>query len=136
MPQRVLLVDDDENLLRGLARALRHQPYHLYTARSADEAMLILKSRPIDLVLADHWMPGMNGTELLTWVAKHLPHVKRFLITGAPTVQAAISAINDAGVERLFTKPCDPVELAFAIHKALEMADKADSVRQVPKEAP
>jgi len=124
----VLLVDDDENLLRGLARALRFQPYHVYTARSGEEALHVLKSHPIDVVVADEQMPGISGSDLLAWVAANCPEVVRIVLTGRPSTEAAIRAINEADVFRFFTKPCDTVRLALAIRQALELRSSAAPV--------
>jgi DNA-binding NtrC family response regulator len=120
MPATVLLVDDDPNVLRGLVRALRYQPFLLYTAHSAEEAMEVLKSRLVDVLVTDDQMPGITGIELLAWVAKHFPEVVRMVLTGCPTTERAIRAINESRVFRFFTKPCDPVALALAIHQAVE----------------
>ncbi len=120
MTHQVLFVDDDENLLRGLARVLRHQPFKLLTARSAEEAIWVLKTRSVDVIVADESMPGMSGTELLAWAARECPEVVRIVLTGHATAATAIRAINEGAVYRFFTKPCDEVELALAIRKALE----------------
>ena len=120
MEHVVLLVDDDQNILHGLARALRHQPYRLFTATSAEEALLVLKTRSVNVIVSDEQMPGMCGTDLLAWVAANCPDVTRIVLTGSPTVEAAIRAINDCAVFQFFTKPCNPAHLAVAIRKALE----------------
>jgi DNA-binding NtrC family response regulator len=120
MQPTVLLVDDDENLLRGLTRALRQQPYQLLTTRSAEEAVWTLKTRRIDVVVADDRMPGMSGSDLVAWVAESYPEVIRIVLTGQATTQTAIRAINEGGVYYFFTKPCDIVQLALTIRKALE----------------
>lgn len=120
MEHTVLLIDDDPNILHGLARALRNQPYRLHTATSGEEAMLVLKSRRVSVIVADEHMPGMRGSELLAWVAEHCPEVMRIVLTGQPTVDAAIRAINEGRVYQFFTKPCNPAHLAVAIRKALE----------------
>ncbi len=120
MQQAVLLVDDDRNLLHGLARALRRQPYTLYTATSAEEAMSVLKSRKVDVVVSDEHMPGMCGGDLMAWTANHCAEVVRIVLTGRPTVENAVRAINEGRVYQFFTKPCDPVLLAMTIRKALE----------------
>ena len=129
MTATVLLVDDDQNVLHGLARLLRNQPYTLLTVRSADEAMWTMKTRPVDLVVADERMPGICGTDLLVWTATHFPDTIRIMLTGYATAENAIRAINEAGVHRFFTKPCKDVELALAIRKALEQ-------REAPSDRP
>ncbi len=120
MPPLVLLVDDDENFLHGLVRALRHQPYHLLTTRSGEEAIWTLKTRPVDLLVADDRMPGMSGCDLVAWVAEHYPEVTRIILTGNATVETALRAINEGSVHHFFTKPCSVVQLAITIRKALE----------------
>ena len=124
MQRTVLLVDDDENLLRALARALWQQPYRLYTARSGEEAMTVLKTRPVDVIVSDERMPGMSGTDLIAWSARNCPGAARIILTGHATAEAAIRAINEGSVFRFFTKPCDAVELALAIRHALEQSGR------------
>jgi two-component system, probable response regulator PhcQ len=120
MDHIVLLVDDDHNILRGLARALRHQPYQLYTASSGEEALLILRTHDVDVIVTDEQMPGMCGGDLRAWVAENCPEVTRIVLTGRPTVDTAIRAINEGAVYQFFTKPCNPARLGVAIRKALE----------------
>jgi len=116
----VLIVDDEENFLHGLARALREQPYRLFTARRGDEAKYVLETRRVDVVVADENMPGMSGNDLLGWVAANYPDVTRILLTGYATAETAIRAINEGAVYQLFRKPCNAAHLAVAIRKALE----------------
>ena len=116
----VLLVDDEPNVLHGLTRALRQQPFATCTARSAEEAMDVLKAHGVDLVVSDENMPGICGTRFLSWVAEKFPEVMRIILTGQPSVPSALHAINEGRVYRYFTKPCDTVELALAIRCGLE----------------
>ena len=124
MQQTVLLVDDDENLLRALARALWQQPDRLYTARSGEEAVTVLKTRPVDVIVSDERMPGMSGTDLIAWAARNCPRAARIILTGHATADTAIRAINEGSVFRFFTKPCDAVELALTIRRALEQKNE------------
>jgi two-component system probable response regulator PhcQ len=120
----VLLVDDDQNVIRGLTRALRRQPYQLYTAQSGDEAMWILKAHDVDVIVTDEKMPGMSGGDLIAWVAENYPEVVRIVLTGYATTETAIRAINEGAVYHFFTKPCRDVHLAIAIREALEQREK------------
>jgi two-component system probable response regulator PhcQ len=120
MKPTVLIVDDDENTLYGLVRALNKQPYQLLTAKSGDEAMWILKTREVDVIVADEVMPGMSGGELLAWAAENVPDTIRIMLTGNATTSIAIRAINEGRVYHFFTKPCDDVQLAITIRKAIE----------------
>jgi len=131
MTHALLLVDDDEILLHGLARALRGQPYQIYTAKGAEEAMWVLKGRSIDVIVADEKMPGMSGTDLLLWVAEHYPEVMRIMLTGHLSAETAVRAVNECNVYGLFVKPCREVDLAIAIRKALEKSEELRRNRQL-----
>jgi two-component system, probable response regulator PhcQ len=120
MLPNVLLIDDDGNILRGLMRALRNQPYQLLTAKSGEEAVSILKGHEIAVIVADENMPGMSGSDLLTWVAEYFPDTVRIILTGQATASTAIRAINDGKVYHFFTKPCNEFQLAISINKAIE----------------
>jgi len=120
----VLMVDDDENALHGLVRALCRQPYRVYTARSGVEALWILKSRHVDVIVSDERMPGLSGTQLLRWVARNLPDVGRILLTGYPSVGLAVHTIKHRGIYRLLTKPCPDADLCRAIRQGIGLQDE------------
>ena len=122
--QRILLVDDDYNLLRGLTRALRDQPYEILTARTADEAKDVVQRWPVSLVVSDEQMPGMSGTDFMAWIANHCPDVVRIVLTGNGTPETAMRAINEGHVFKFFTKPCEVVELAMSIREGLEAREQ------------
>ncbi len=125
MPEHtVLFVDDDPNLLRSMVRTLRQQPYRLFTAHDGREAVAVFKAHPVDVVVADESMPGLSGSDLLAWVAEHYPDVMRIVLTGYPTTALAIRAVNEGRVFHFFTKPCNAVELAVTIRRALEERDR------------
>jgi DNA-binding NtrC family response regulator len=125
MTQGLLLVDDDENLLRGLSRVLRQEPYRIFTARSVEEAVCVLKTQSIGVIVTDELMPGHTGIEFLVWAAAHYPKVRRIMLTGHPSAEVAIRAINLGMVHQFFTKPCNEEELASAIRKGLENSQHA-----------
>jgi DNA-binding NtrC family response regulator len=130
MNHTVLLVDDDENLLSGLARAMHKQPFQVQTARTGEEAVCFLETRAIDVVVTDERMPGMSGADLLAWIACHCPAVMRIVLTGYADANMAIRVINEAGVCQFFTKPCNEARLAMAIHEAIERKCDMENQRQ------
>jgi two-component system probable response regulator PhcQ len=133
MKHTVLLLDDEPHVLHALVRLLRKESYEIVTASSAEEAARILDSRPVDLIVSDEQMPGMSGTEFLAKVADEFPNVVRIILTGHATVPTAIRAINDVKVQHFFTKPCNEVDLALAIRKALQEKDRREA-QPVPAE--
>lgn len=131
MKPTVLLVDDEPNILEGLKRNLRKEPYRILIALSAKEALKILENNPIDVVVSDHDMPGMNGTELLAEVHKRYPDTLRFILTGKATLQMAIDAINKGAVHRFFTKPCHHFDLGMTICEALRQRELLAGTRRL-----
>lgn len=131
MKRNILLVDDEPNVLASIQRVLSEEPYQILTAASGPEALSILEATPVDVVVADHDMPGMNGTDFLSHVYMNHPCTVRIMLTGKATVDIAIDAINEGAVSRLLTKPCDPSELALAIHQALIQKDLQDEARKL-----
>jgi DNA-binding NtrC family response regulator len=117
----VLFVDDDPLLLRGVWRLMRDQPYPMMTASSAAEAIQVIKSHPIGVVVSDERMPGCSGSEFLTWVAKHCPEVVRIMMTGHASPDVAMRAVNDARVFRFFPKPFRVLDMAMAVRDGLDM---------------
>ena len=116
----VLLVDDDINLLHGLRRALREQPFEIFTAHSAEMAKEMIQRSSFDLVVADQNMSGMPGTKLVSWLADNFPNTVRIMLTGRDDVGVLKTAINEGRVFRFLTKPCHEFELAVAIREGLE----------------
>ncbi len=123
MKHKVLLVDDDKNLLKGLRRTLRKEPYEIVTATSAEEALGVLGKKEIDVVISDQDMPGMTGTVFLAAVRQRFPDTVRFMLTGKGTLDTAVQAINDGAISRFFTKPCNNVDLAVTIRQALQQKE-------------
>ena len=124
MEHKVLLVDDDANLLAGLRRTLRNEPYEILSATTAEEALRILGREEVSVVISDQEMPGMSGTVFLAAVRQRFPDTVRFILTGKATLDTAIQAINDGAISRFFNKPCNPVDLAVTIRQALQQKDK------------
>lgn len=123
MSHTVLLVDDEPSILSGLTRLLRKESYQILTANTAEEAARLLQDHNIDLIICDEEMPGMSGTELLARVAQDQPDVVRIVLTGHPSLPAALRAINEGKVYQFFTKPCNEIDLAITIRRALEQKD-------------
>ncbi len=111
MSDRVLLVDDDPNILAAFKRQLRKKA-DLQTALSGAAGLEILKSGgPFAVVVTDYCMPEMNGIEFLAQVRRVAPDSVRMLLTGSADLAAAIDAVNQGNIFRFLTKPCASEEL-------------------------
>ena len=119
MPKPVLLtVDDDWEVLRAIERDLRRKyasDYRVLRAESGEAAMEIVRDlkvrdNAIALFLIDQRMPGLSGVEFLQQAISLYPDAKRVLLTAYADTDAAIAAINEAGINYYLLKPWDPPE--------------------------
>jgi two-component system probable response regulator PhcQ len=131
MRHTVLLVDDEPKGLSALQRLLRDEPYEILTAGNAEAAADLLGNAPIDLIVCDEEMPGMPGSEFLAKVARDYPDVVRIVLTGHPTLPAALRAINEGRIYQFFTKPCNEIDLLIAMRRALEQKDLLEKSRDL-----
>ncbi|MDY4298937.1 response regulator [Pseudomonas salmasensis] len=116
----VLLVDDEESILNSLRRLLRSQPYEVVLATSGSQALEIMATRPVDLVMSDARMPGMDGATLLAEVHRLYPATSRILLTGYADLTTIIKAINDGQIHRYISKPWNDEELQLVLQQTLE----------------
>jgi two-component system probable response regulator PhcQ len=114
----ILLVDDEPNVLTSLSRILKQ--YHLTTATSSEEALLIAAERQFDVVISDYRMPGINGVEFLCRFKRIQPDAIRMVLTGFADLEGMQQAINDAEVFRFINKPWNNLELLHAVENGLE----------------
>jgi two-component system, probable response regulator PhcQ len=121
--RRMLIVDDEENVINALRRSLRREGYDIQVATRPADALVLLKQAPVDLVLSDHLMPEMTGLEFLKLVRDRHPDSVRLMLTGHADMQTAIDAINHGEIYRFLTKPWDDNELKVTLHLAFEQLD-------------
>ncbi|HEX6150801.1 FAD-dependent oxidoreductase, partial [Nocardioides sp.] len=114
----ILVTDDDPLVADAIARDLRSHysaEYRIVRTTSGAEALdvlarLALRDQPVALILTDQRMPGMTGVEMLTRAREHAPDAKLLLLTAYADTDAAITAINDIGLDYYLLKPWDPPE--------------------------
>ena len=132
-PMKVLLVDDEPQILRALTWTLGDQGYDIYTATDAFGALEVLDQERIDLVISDQGMPGGNGLDLLKRVKLRYPWVMRMILTGQPVVALARRAYEEAGAYRVLSKPWEPAHLRKLIrtaHQKLELQSNRETLRR------
>ncbi len=132
---KILLVDDESNVLRAISRLLRD--YQVTSFTNPEEALKVAKTTNFDLVISDFRMPGMDGITFLTQFMKLQPESIRMILTGYADLESAQLAINTAGVYRFINKPWNNVEVSNAVksgleHKHILLENKrlADQVRE------
>jgi PAS domain S-box-containing protein len=105
--QCVLFIDDEQSVLDGLRRALHRAPFQKLFAQSAFQALELVDSTPIDIVVADEQMPGMTGSEFLSIVRTRHPEIIRIILSGHASMERVIEAINAGQIHRFLVKPMD-----------------------------
>jgi len=123
MENRILLLDDEPNILAALKRVLMDEPYEILDADSGEKGLEILHAKPCKVVISDERMPGMGGAEFLSRVKDKFPETVRILLTGYASIDAAMKAVNDGEIYRFFMKPWDDTDLRMAIRSAIEKYD-------------
>ena len=115
---RLLLVDDDKDIVRMLADYLGRE-LHVTTAADGTAALELLGKEPFDAIVADHMMPGLTGIQLLEKAAELRPDAVRVLLTASERIDELRDAINKARVHRFLNKPVRLLELKEVVHGAL-----------------
>jgi PleD family two-component response regulator len=117
---KILCVDDEVEVLRGLALHLGRR-YQVLTATSGNAALKLLEQDPsVEVIISDMRMPGLSGSEFLSRSRAWAPDAQRILLTGQTDLASAIAAINDGQIFRFLSKPCPAAELISTIEAALE----------------
>ncbi len=118
---RILLVDDERNVLRSLERTFLDEEYEIMTAPSGVEGLAVLESiSPVQVVISDYRMPEMNGVDFLRQVCRKWPDTVRIVLSGYADTASIVSAINDGQIYKFIPKPWNDDELKVTIVNALE----------------
>ncbi len=139
MSKRLLVVDDEPNLLRAVAAILRGEDFEVSTARSGREALVAVAKNLPDLIVSDVRMPGMDGFEL----ARRLRRAPNFallpiiFLTAKDETEDRVEGFR-AGVDVYLTKPFEPDELVAVINSILQRVERTHSTiaRLVGNEEP
>jgi len=119
MADKILLVDDDCNILDGFRRSLSRE-FLLETASSGQEALnLATDNGPYAVVVSDMRMPGMDGIQLLSAIKAQFPDTIRVMLTGNTDTETAINAINEGSIFRFLNKPSSKEVMAKTLTAAL-----------------
>ena len=129
---RLLLVDDNSIILTATARILRAAKFEVMTASDGQLAFTLLRQYPFEAVFSDVSMPTMDGLQLLREVHAKDPHMPVVLMTGGPSMQAAITALEH-GALRYLLKPVDPDQLTQIAREAVLQYRLAESKREALK---
>jgi len=122
-PYRILVVDDEPNVLSALKRAFRQENYEVVTCKDPKDALERLEKESFQLIISDYMMPGMNGGELLRQARSIHPNMIRIMLTGHADVNAVISAMKTSAVYKFILKPWNDDDLRVTVALALEQQE-------------
>jgi DNA-binding NtrC family response regulator len=135
-PDRVLLVDDDADFVKTLAKRLSRRGVEVDYATSGEESIEKARKTVYHVVILDLAMPGMDGLETLQELQKRCPGIQIMLLTGQATIQAAVEATRLGAVDVL-EKPTDAVTLIEKIseargkHIAINEGESGDEIEEL-----
>ncbi len=124
----VLLVDDEEEFLETLVKRLAKRKLDVTGVTSAQDAIRVLSEKPVDIVVLDVKMPGMDGLEALRQIKTTSPDVEVIMLTGHANMEAAIQGMELGAFDYLM-KPMDIDELLYKLQDAY----KKKTLRELAK---
>ena len=117
-PLRILFIDDDPDALKQLDKIAASQAWEATSLASAKGALAVVDEKAIEVVVSDHWMPGVSGIDFLSELKQTRPAVVRVLMSGAANKEMAARAVHDGGVHAVLEKPWSMQALLATIRQA------------------
>ena len=126
---RILIADDDPDICETLSVILKQEGYDTDIARNGEEAIEKSKNRFFNVALLDIKLPDMEGTKLLTALLEDTPKMMKIMVTGYPSLQNAVEALNQ-GADAYVMKPVKPEKLLALIREKLEEQSQAEKMTE------
>ncbi|MEM7431062.1 MAG: EAL domain-containing response regulator [Pseudomonadota bacterium] len=114
----LLIVDDEAGVRGALRRLIRSEGYDVVTAADSREALHILESQAVDIIVCDQDLPGRSGTEFFTEIADRFPHQRRILLSGRFRSKDVAAALDDGSAHKFMMKPWDDAILKAEIRES------------------
>ena len=125
--KNILIVDDDETIMKNLKVILQTEGYSVDTARMGREAIEKSTTKFYNLALLDIKLPDMEGTKLLTSLHEPLPLMMKIMITGFPSLENAVEAVN-LGADAYLIKPVRPDDLLKVVREKLKEQEELEKM--------
>ena len=125
----ILLVEDDANIRETLSTILQQKGYNTDTAKNGHEAIQKSKAKFFNLALLDIKLPDIEGTRLVTMMHENLPKMVKIMITGYPSLENAVEALN-LGADAYIIKPFEPTKLLALIEEKLGKQREAEKMTE------
>jgi len=118
---KILVIEDDESMLKSIRRALVLEGYHVLGAENGLVAIHLLQDNPVDLVITDIFMPYKDGIDTVMDIKSKFPAIKIIVISGGGSIDGVdfLDLAEKVGADCSFQKPFDPQDLVSAVHELL-----------------
>ncbi|MEM3786142.1 MAG: response regulator [Nitrososphaeria archaeon] len=126
---RILVVDDDVDILQSLKEILETKGYNVEVAENAQKGLDMARKKFFNLAILDIKLPDMEGTELLAKIHKEKPEMMKVMLTGYPSLDNAVQALN-LGADAYLMKPVNPEELLRIVEEKLREQSEAESMTE------
>ena len=127
--QKILIVEDDKNIQETIQSILQQSGYETDVAETGKEAENKIKEKFYNLALLDIKLPDIEGTKLLTKVHESAPNTVKIMVTGYPSLENSIEALN-YGADAYVTKPVKPAKLLALIKEKLEKQSQNEQMTE------
>lgn len=134
LKERILIVDDEKNIVSSLTGILSDEGYQVSMTNDGVEALEIIQKDPPDLVLLDIWLPGMDGIEVLKTLKTYNPGVKVLIMSGHGTIDTAVKATK-LGAQDFIEKPFSLDRITESVENALHTENSVLLVETKPSQA-
>jgi DNA-binding NtrC family response regulator len=128
----ILVVDDDEIVREAISSLLSEEGYTILSAKDGMDAITILRTEDMDLVITDLRMPGADGNEVLKYAVKNDPNIVVVILTAYGTLDTALNSIKDGAYDYL-TKPFKIQEIILLVEKVFRRAQLIRENRELKK---
>jgi len=126
---KILVVEDDVNIRGTLSTILQQKGYNTATARNGQEAIQKSRTEFFNMALLDIKLPDIEGTKLLTMMHENTPKMVKIMITGYPSLENAVEALNH-GADAYIIKPVKPEKLLALVEKKLKEQSQAKKMTE------
>ena len=125
---KIIIVEDDKEILESLKEILRSEGYEVDTAVDGEEGIRKCEAKSFDLVLLDIKLPGIDGTKVLEILHKRFPGMIKIMITGYPSLENAVASLKK-GADAYLMKPVNPASLLKIITEKMNERARKNKLR-------
>jgi len=134
MNKKLLIVDDEKNIISALKRLFRREDIEIFTALSGKSGLEILEETKIGVILSDQMMPEMTGVDFLSQAREIQPDTIRIVLSGYTDLKTIVDSINKGSIWRYLTKPWDDELIRSSVFEAFEIYELKNTNKKLTED--